>query len=480
MNYSDIKRQAALEAEQMHEEWLLEHFSGAPLSDAELAQEDTNEEADLDYIREALITGSTTPDELKDLLAAMLFYHKRRRTFDEWRSQELLEQSAIRLPAEASLHQPTRGGGSRKKTGTFMEKFDEYLGDQKARFPNRTDATVKEYRDAIEELRFVLGDTEIAKVEHEDARRYRDTIKQFPKHRNKGRFKSLTADELTALELPESETLKAKTVNDRLAKLSSYFKWLGQNGYTDINPFEGLSLKAETQSYQAYSIEDLSEIFSSSLYRYDEKWAQRWGKKSHWWLILLGLFTGARVGELAQLTVSDIRRTGEGIWFISINDEEESGKRVKTSAGVREVPIHPQLIELGFTEYVEELRNTGSKSSRLLPGIRKGIRKPGDQASKWYNEGYRDKGHLPERFQKERKVFHSFRHTFIQEAIRNDADIAKLQQMVGHEQAVLKETKTYSGRGFTVESLNQEIIKVEYTGLNLRHLKGGYEKLPKP
>lgn len=63
----------------------------------------------------------------------------------------------------------------------------------------------------------------------------------------------------------------------------------------------------------------------------------------------MGLYTGARLNEICQLQFDDIQEE-DGIKFISIN--ENDGKHVKTKAGIRKIPIHQELIKLGFWEFV--------------------------------------------------------------------------------------------------------------------------------
>ena len=71
-----------------------------------------------------------------------------------------------------------------------------------------------------------------------------------------------------------------------------------------------------------------------------------------------GLYSGARPGELCQLHVGDVRREGE-IWVIDINAHGD--KRLKTESSAGLVPIHPQLIGLGWLDYVEHCRTRGQE-----------------------------------------------------------------------------------------------------------------------
>ena len=70
--------------------------------------------------------------------------------------------------------------------------------------------------------------------------------------------------------------------------------------------------------------------------------AKRWGP----WLCA---FTGARIGEVLQLRKVDVRIDG-GIHYLHITPEAGT---VKTRS-FRDVPIHPQLVDLGFLKFVEE------------------------------------------------------------------------------------------------------------------------------
>lgn len=73
---------------------------------------------------------------------------------------------------------------------------------------------------------------------------------------------------------------------------------------------------------------------------------------------MLGLFTGGRISELAQLDIADIQQH-DSIWAISINSEGD--KSLKTLAATRLIPIHPPLLECGFLEYVTDTKAHGKK-----------------------------------------------------------------------------------------------------------------------
>ena len=65
---------------------------------------------------------------------------------------------------------------------------------------------------------------------------------------------------------------------------------------------------------------------------------------------------------MCQLRLSDIKKV-EKIWFMFVEDSEET--KVKTENAIRKVPVHPQLIDLGFIDYVSKLRRN-KKENRSL------------------------------------------------------------------------------------------------------------------
>jgi integrase len=88
-------------------------------------------------------------------------------------------------------------------------------------------------------------------------------------------------------------------------------------------------------------------------------------KDEYYWLPLLAAFTGARLEELGQLHVSDIRESEGGRYF-SINEDEPT-KHVKNADSIRDIPIHPELVRLGFLHYVDAIRTNSGK--RVFPNL---------------------------------------------------------------------------------------------------------------
>ncbi len=153
------------------------------------------------------------------------------------------------------------------------------------------------------------------------------------------------------------------TVQKNLSGLRSVLSWAKREGYLTTNPAEGITVSAtkadREERRQPYGPEDLRIVFGR------EACARRRQSEAKTWLPWLALYTGARLEELGQLHVADVREE-DGVWFLAI--EPGDGKRVKTGSSRRRIPLHPELIRLGFLDFVTRQRTAGH--ARLFPELR--------------------------------------------------------------------------------------------------------------
>jgi len=175
------------------------------------------------------------------------------------------------------------------------------------------------------------------------------------------------------------------------------------------------------------------------------------------------------LNELCQLIPSDIG-THDDVNTISILDEE-IGKRLKTTASRRIIPIHSKLVEMGFLEYV-----TSIKSGRIFPELPESKQRPGDFSKepgrKFTN--YRRRIGIggdnlnPDNGKWEgnnRKIFHSFRTTLISALRKANVPKDRRTRLAGHEYDDTQD-KEYDGGDvltmFDFSTLRDDIETVRY------------------
>lgn len=250
----------------------------------------------------------------------------------------------------------------------------------------------------------------------------------------KTRISALTRDDMIHFQTSEQQRRVGKrltrpqTVNKKLALLSAVFSLVCDDalrGWGVVNPLEGFRrLAVKSGDYihkQDLSTEELSLLFGGPVHTQQARPVGGAGEASYW-LPVLGYATGARMGELAQLRVNDVvQRDGVwSLWLTTREDEDVMSTRsvqpeeveaqfqlsLKTGHSRRLVPLHRDVLRLGFLQYVEWVR--AQASPQLFPDIRpdnKGTL--AGNFSKWFN------GYLRKVAIKRRGLdWISFRHTF--------------------------------------------------------------------
>jgi integrase len=123
-----------------------------------------------------------------------------------------------------------------------------------------------------------------------------------------------------------------------------------------------------------------------------------------YWVPLLGHYELGRMGELLGLLVDDVDLDSE---YPAIEIRDNIIRTVKTRlSSERRVPIHPELIRLGFLDYVRLMKSRGEKM--LFPELI--LLRPGTALSTGFSKDWTpllDEA-LPEARQND-KTFHSFR-----------------------------------------------------------------------
>tara|TARA_R100000908_G_scaffold64626_1_gene49206 strand:- start:227 stop:847 length:621 start_codon:yes stop_codon:yes gene_type:complete len=178
------------------------------------------------------------------------------------------------------------------------------------------------------------------------------------------------------------------------------------------------------------------------------------------WLPLLGLYTGARLGELCQLQLRDVR-CSNNIWLINIDNSD--GKQIKNTQSIRQVPLHEELIKLGFLDFVSQQKKKAPHTDApLFDSHRQYSQVPVSHvASRWFGS-YVQQCDLAQ----EKATFHGLRHTFIQQFRMQRLDMLIAKALVGHV-----DTSTTGGYGdiYPLHVLKEEIDQLDFS-LDLTHV----------
>ena len=252
---------------------------------------------------------------------------------------------------------------------------------------------------AVRRFQELHDDLAIDAITKTHVREFKDALLQLPA-RLPRKIQKLPLPKILATASGRNRPrLSPGAVIKQLGEIRALLSWAMSNGYVEHNVAAGVTVAKAKNVYEgrtAYDKNDL-QVILGDVGRFRDR------EPAKFWLPLLAAYTGARLSELFQLTVGDVRHR-DGVDLISINTE--SGKRVKNLSSLREVPLHPELIRCGFLEYVSSRRAAGDDQLFADPKSNNPD-EASRQFSKWFT-GYRRQLGISD----PRKPFHSFRHTF--------------------------------------------------------------------
>lgn len=317
----------------------------------------------------------------------------------------------------------------------------------------------------------VCGDRPVESYSRSDMSDFFETLRKLPALYSKDkRWRELSLREAVAKSSAEAvERLSMRTIQRHFSALAKYFDHLERHGKIEEgrkNLAHGFATKVESKSKDAWEEAELKKLFASPVWSGCASADRRSTKGSEiirdskYWLPILGVYHGNRLEEFAQLRAEDIQQEkSSGIWFFNISDEGE--RQLKNKQSKRRVPIHPEVIKLGFLGWLQAMKLQPSELvfSDLNPGGSDG--KLGFYFTKWFG-----------RYRKAVDVYrkgldyHSFRHTITTKLFAEGVSREVIDELTGHEGEGTSQT-VYM-KSLPLKVLHEAISKVQWGDLGLK------------
>lgn len=361
--------------------------------------------------------------------------------------------------------------------GETLIRFTKALTDAK-----RAERTHRTYEVPWRLLRERLGEsTPLDAIRREDIEALFELLRRAPSNGSK-RYPGRTLEEAIteADKRGDVNRLGAKTLENYFNNIVAIFNFAVEKRLLAENPARDRWMRASFAADRPekpkphFSVEELNNLFRAPLYcgcKDDGAGFAKPGsnrpRRGRFWVPLLALFQGLRCNEAAQLYTEDFKEE-EGIPYFEIREEREDGskcdKRLKTKQSKRRVPIHPELLQIGFLEFVEKRRKDISHP-RLFPELKIGATGYfSDRFGKWLGR------FVKTTLGKECKAtFHSFRHKFRDSLTEAGIPLPDVEALGGWEIMQRSAERNY-GKGPSLRRLREQIEKVAYPGLRLTHL----------
>lgn len=325
-------------------------------------------------------------------------------------------------------------------------------------------------------LREALGaDTPLAEITYDRVQKFRSLIAKVPTNRNKIFPGLALEDQIKNAEKAGKSPLSIQSQRLYLRCLFDVLEAGRVRNFIPSNPASGVKplqkdKETDAEKRLPWTDDQLKGFFGGKYYHLCAADLTSYTKKDRawrFWMPLLMLYSGARPNEIAQLHCDDVRRTEAGTWYFSLSDDD--GKTLKTGSSRRRVPLHPELIKIGFLEFVEARRKrNGPKEPRIFSELKPD--KYGSLAA-YASKRIRDT-FIPEEITlKEKQTFYSLRHN-VRDALRRvKAPADTLLAVCGWTPAGKAVSDDY-GDGGNPDLHREYVDAITYPSLDLNYLDG--------
>jgi integrase len=317
-----------------------------------------------------------------------------------------------------SAREAPRAPVARSVSLNLLDLYDAYATANEGMTPGVRD----EWRRYIKRLIDFVGHNDPARLTSDDLRAWRDHLLVEPTKQGAQRSPVTVRDKYIT---PVRATL-SYAVDEGI---------LPENVATAVKVKQPKKVKLRERSFTAA---EAQAILSAALQPPPARMSVEHARARRWvpWLCA---YTGARVGEIAQLRGEDVKEL-EGAWCLRITPE---AGQVKTKEA-RTVPLHPHLIEQGFLELVK--RNGAGplfydpSRQRVEGDSNRHVKKVGERLAQWVREdvGITDPGLQPN---------HGWRHLFKARSYAAGVEERMADALQGH-------APTTTGRAYGAPSIS--------------------------
>lgn len=245
-------------------------------------------------------------------------------------------------------------------------------------------------------LLMTCGDIPVTRIDHAHIYKLWDLIRWAPDRLlSDPEYRRFTYDQAVARGKQLNVAPPAPATLEKHRRfLSTFFKKLEKSKAIGASPMVAFDeIKKDlvvdpNKPERLFDDAELKRIFDLGTY---VPWASKYPHR--WWLPILGLCTGARINEIAQLKLADVVQEA-GVWCIRIQKtvdpdlahktRNRSRQRLKGKSAIRTLPIPSPVLDAGFLDFVADIRACGHP--RLFPHLTAGVNRKTGESNQRYSQ----------------------------------------------------------------------------------------------
>jgi integrase len=322
--------------------------------------------------------------------------------------------------------------------------------------------TITESRHSLRIFLAVTGDIPVSEIKAAHLRAFLDAVRWWPDRATlKPAYRGMSVLQIIAAGKKEQvRSPSPHTINKHTQRVSTFLNGLVNMDLLGKNPMKAIKPEIDTSTDldtgRPFTKEELTKMFEPERFK---AWASKYPHR--WWGAILGLYTGARVNEVGQIYLDDVRQIN-GVWGVFFWKSARGTKRsqkIKNKSSIRFVPLAQPVLDAGFLDFIEDIRATGHP--RLFPHLPAGTAKDGTPNGKGYGR------QLSRQFAAYMKTigvekgtaFHSFRHTMSTSLAEVGVPSADIAMITGH--AVPNSVPTLDNHYIHIAQINTLLKRVE-------------------
>lgn len=306
---------------------------------------------------------------------------------------------------------------------TFEEAYNKFI-----KWYKKTDIQEIQFNTVNKRLNLALDyfgrSTNIKRLTTDDVEEYIDFLSEYPIIR-KNPYRNMTYEEIVNLDaIPKEDSISTSTLIKYIKAFRQMENFLVDDGALERKISKRATLPtADSVETQIFTDEDLKFLFTEFDFVDDKKL-----------IYYTFAYSGMRTSEFWKCKVN---KEGDVYYF----DLEYEGVNLKTKSSKRKIPIHKELIRLGIVEKLTQLQNEFSQT----------------RVSTSFNNNL-----IPKLSHPENKFLYGFRHTVATVLKRNDVEIDKISEILGHAYSNNNMTRAVYASRYNLEQLKAAIDKLDY------------------
>lgn len=324
-------------------------------------------------------------------------------------------------------------------------------------------------------LEIVGPSVRVGKLDDETVQRVRSVLAKLPTNRTKI-YGDLPLKDVLSLAAAEARpTLSATTQADYLRVFKLLMKFAVRRKYLALDP--SIEAKPLTKAVpleerkMPFTLNQLRAFFTSEFYKRcapgaGEPYAKA-DRDWRFWFPLIMIFSATRPNEIAQLSAADVRKSAGGnCYFNFMPVGGMLSKKLKNHASRRRIPLHSELLAMGFLAFVEKRESADGKNAALFPTLKPN--RFGNLA--WYANRRFNEVFLPSVIEvQDDQSFYSFRHS-VRDALRRAKAIPEALRAIGGWTEYGRSTSDYYGDATDPDLYVEWVNSISYPGLDLSFL----------